>query len=488
MLGSSAMFRTGFGLSAVLAFGALGCQDDKADEGDDPTEYTPDGSDGGDGGEDDGTCGSDDDCTAYVEICEDQVCVEGDRDNTEDDATTLRYGDPSDASTWSAGVLNPVGDVDWFAFESSGAEYIRISSYTDEDIPEHNTVISLYRNNGKLVTLADGHAAGGGLGDADAVIYAYVDQAGTYLVKVEDAAGYWDVGEPYGARDYRYELLLQEWTVNVVEPDGADAMSTAIEVSSVNSWNARGVLIDEPGDLDWIQVRIRTPDAALVIDGNFDLTGSDATPQARLLDADGQVWTDRIGFGLSGIAYVPSIPEGDYLLELGDGAGAGGPNHWFFVHAIGRDASTSYPVEVEDNGPDGTPTPLDQVELETDSGNPYTLAQVEGLGDGPGDEDWFSFTSDFEGGHVVVCLLSGYYGSTALPEISVYDDSDVLLGTVASDGDTYPTAELANLIADRGDYTVRLVHGAETAGHPSDWYRMYVYVADFEVTAYDCPS
>ncbi len=470
-------------LAGVLA----GCSDDKSDggEGDDDAVFSGDG-DGGDGA--DGSCESDDDCAALVEICDAGSCVDGDRDNSEDDAGPLRFGDPDDPASYGAGVLYPAGDVDWFAFESGGGEFVRISSYTDEDNPDHNTVVSVYRNNGKLVTVADGHAAGGGLSDVDAAVYAYLDQAGTYLVKVEDADPYWGTDAAHGARDYRYELLLQEWTANTAEPDSAEAPATGIELVAPNSWSARGVLLEEPGDTDWVLVRVGAPDMALVIDGNFDLSGSDARPRARIFDTTGALWSDRVDFGLDGLAYVPAIPEGDYLVELSDAAGGGGANHWFFVHGIARDQNSTYTVEVEDNGPDGVPNELDPEALETESGNPYTIARVEGLADGPGDEDWFSLRSEYSDGRIVVCLVSGFYGGTALPELEVWDAEGTLLGSVSSDGTGYPTAELDNLPAPVGDYSLRLVHDAAATGAPADWYRMYVYVASFEVTAWDCPS
>lgn len=478
------------GSMLLLALGLLaalpGCADDKGEDGSDEPTTFEDTQGGGD--EEDQSCESDDDCIAFIEICEAGSCVDGDRDNSEDTANTLRFGDPSDTSSWSEGAIFPAGDVDWHAFESAGGEFVRVSTYTDEGNAEHNTVVSIYRNNGKLVTVADGHAAGGGLSSTDAAAYAYLSEAGTYLVKVEDADPYWGTDTAYGARDYSYQLLLQEWTANTSEPDGLDTPSTGIELTATNTWSARGVLIDEPGDTDWVQIRVSAPDMALVIDGNFELSGSEARPRARLLDGEGQLWSDRIDFGVDGIAYVPAIPEGDYFLELSDADGGGSENHWFFVHSIGRDQSSTYGYESEDNGPDGVPDALDQEELETDSGNLYTIARVEGLADAPGDEDRFSFRSDFDDGRIVVCLLSGYYGSTALPELEVVDDEGTVLGSVSADATGYPTAELDNLPAPTGDYTLRVLHGEDSLGQPSDWYRLFVYVASFEVTSWDCPS
>lgn len=447
------------------------------------------GSGGGDDGSGDGACTTDDDCGSG-QICEDEVCVTGDRNNDFEEADPLRFVDGSDESARTTGVINPVGDRDYYAFEADAGDFVRVTSYTDEEDETKDTVVTILRDNGRRLTYANGHAAGGGVSDADSVVYAYIPEAGTYYVLVEDDGTFYEDAEPEGGADYTYSLALTEWTSHTAETDSAESPSSTITISSDRSWSARGVALETAGDVDYIAINLEIDDYDLFVDGNYDLEGSDADPRVRLIDpTSGTVLRDKRQNGLSGSIWYPRLPMGQYLLELSDAAGGGGVDHWFYVHTIAREGESTYAWETESNDTMLLAETLEQEPIETSSGNEYTVSRREGLADVPGDEDWYALTSEYEDGRLVVCLNSTWYGATTAPTVEVYDATGTRLDSVEGESDSavYPTATLANLSAPSGTYYVRVQHAEDVGGTAGDWYRLLVFLASFEVTNYDCP-
>lgn len=457
--------------------------------GDDGMDVTPSDDGAGDGGTTDGECANDDACGSG-QICESGACVDGDRNNSVDEAENLLFGDVDDPSTFGRGTLNPAGDIDYFVIHADGGEFIRVATYTDEEDDTKDTVVTILKDNGKVVTSANGFAAGGGVGDADSVVYAYLSDAGDYFVKVEDDGTYFESGDEFGSRDYTYDIVLTEWSSVTAEPDASDDPRTGISITGANSWSSRGALIGTAGDVDYIALSVEADGFDLSIDGNYDLEGSDIDPHVRLVDAaTGDVLLDRRQNGLYGNAVFWNIPRGSYWIEVSDAEGGGGDNHWMFVHTIARTHDDNYQWESEDNGVDVRATPVDFEALTTDSGNEYTVARIEGMADAPGDEDWFSVQSDFDDGRLVVCLNSTWFGATTAPVLEAYDDSGTLLATITGETDSaaYPTATFTNVSAPTGTYYLRVAHPTDVVGGPGDFYRALVYVASFDVTSYDCP-
>lgn len=478
----------GLGVCAVVLL--VGCTGDEkiADDG---SDAGPDrGGDDSDGGATDGgECADDSDC-GTGRICEPDTCVDGDRNNSVDEAETLLFIDSSDESARTTATLNPAGDQDFYAIHADGGEFVRVTTYTDEEDETRDTVVSILRDNGKLVTYANGHAAGGGLSDADSVVYAYLPDEGTYYVLVEDDATFFGEGEEEGGRDYTYELALTEWTGHTSEPDAVDDPRAGISVSSANAWSARGAVLESTGDVDYVALSMEIDGHDLFVDGNYDLSGSEADPRVRLLDASsGEVLRDKRQNGLAGALWYPNLPSGEYMLELSDAAGGGSSDHWFYVHTLARAHESTYVWETESNDSDSTAEPLEHEPLSTDSGNEYTVARVEGLADFAGDEDWFEVTSEYDDGRFVVCLNSTWYGGTTAPTVELYDAGLALLGSVEGETDSAvnPTAALANLDVPTGTYYLRVQHPPDVGGSAGDWYRALVFVASFNVDSYACP-
>jgi hypothetical protein len=489
------MHRSG-ALALVLAVGCGGDEKIAGEDADaggyefpdsDPSDT--DDTDDTDDSPDSSACSEDADCERG-QICEDDECVAGDRNGDFESADNLRFIDGSDEDEYTYGVINPVGDKDYYAFEADGGEFIRINTYTDEEDDTKDTVVSVFRDNGKRLTYANGHAAGGGLGSTDSAVYAYIPEAGTYYVLVEDDGTFFEDGEPEGGADYNYGLALTEWSSHTAESDSASAPSAFITLSADRSWYARGVVLETPGDIDYIGLDVEIDGYDLYLDGNYDLEGSEADPRVRLIDVStGEVLRDKRQNGLPGSLWYPRLPLGEYLIEVSDFDGGGSAEHWFYVHAIARESDSTYEWEMESNDTVSSAQVMTQDPMETSSGSAYSVSRVEGLADSTGEEDWFEVSSDYEDGRIVVCLNSTWYGATSAPDIELYDASGTLLGEVAGETDSavYPTATIANVSAPSGSYYVRVKHPADQGGTPGDWYRMLVYVASFEVTNYDCP-
>jgi hypothetical protein len=444
-------------------------------------------SDGGDGGS--GACESDEACGSG-QICEAGDCVDGDRNNSPEEAESLRFGDGTDGPE---GQINPAGDLDFYAFEADGGEYIRVSTITagEDEEGTYDTVVSIERANGKLITVADEFATGSGVGGVDSVAFAYIDEPGTYYVVVQDVGSYYEDPEnpEEGARDYTYQVNLMEWDAKTSEPDSAESPLIRLNLTEDRIWTSIGALIDEAGDVDHIGLELGLDGYDLYLDGNRNLDGSDVLPRVALRSVDtGELFLSRVSFGPEGTAFFPALPAGEYAISLDHAEGGGGANDWMFLHVIARETDTSFQAEEEVNDSPAGATPLEAEELETSSGNTYTIARLSGLADLASDEDWFEFEVGYEGAEVVTCLNAGWYGALSAPNLEIYDAGGALLAEGPGlAGLAYPNAAIDGLFVDPGTYHLRVVHPESASGGAGEWYRAYIYVAAFEVDSYACP-
>ena len=413
-------------------------------------------------------CSDDDACAPYG-ICQADVCVDGDRNNDIDEAETLLWEESKN------GVLNPEGDVDFYAFSAEGGEFVRVKSVLDNpDDEDYDTVVVLRDPNGKAVATGDGYPTGGSISNADAVIYAYLASAGTYTIAVQDAADYYGDGST-GERDYGYSILVEEWSQHTSEDGG----SYDIAPETANSWNAIGVLFEEDDDLDMVSIDFPWDNASITIAGAVDLGNSEANVLAELDDGD-DVITRREDLGPGGYAIHPSLDSGMYHLTLSDSAGSG-DDHWFFVFIKMDEADSAYPEEVEDNNTRGDATPLAFDEKTTSDDKLYSYAHIWGDADGGGDDDWFTIDAPYAPSYVVVCAQADAYGSGVIPELELYDGDGTLVGSSADFAGGGPDARVENLELDAGG-TLRV---RSDGSGLDDWYEAIVYVASFSVDSYE---
>lgn len=427
-------------------------------------------------------CVEDGDC-GTGQICEAEVCVDGDRNNTPEEAEPILWGATAE------GVINPDGDVDYFQFEADGGEYLRAVTTVVEG-EDYDTVLTIRKANGKVVTSADAYATGTGVTGEDAVAFAYLDEPGTYTIAVEDvgtASGAAGLGDP----DYAYVLSLEEWGDTTDETDSAESPRLSLDLEDERIWYAAGVLVDSPGDSDWIGLVHLQDGDNLYVDGNEDIQGSDLTPLVRLWGADGVLLGEKENVGPDEYLFYPHLAEGDYTVEITDAGGDGGTNAWMFTHLIVRPDYDGYTFaeEVEPNPDLAAATPLPLTETQNGSGDPYRQGQGLGWIDGEGDEDWYAIDETYPDGGLVLCLTSGFYGSTVAPTVEVLDADGTVLATDTGNLTAYPTANLDNTDTDG---SARYIRVRGDVNGPGAWYRFYVYVASFSVSdyadgGYGCP-
>lgn len=443
----------------------------------------PPSTDSGDSGDtDSGTpaeeCAEDAECSDG-EICEADVCVDGDRDNSVDEATSLLW--ESDG----LGVINPAGDVDFYKFEADGGEFVRIRTVLNYD--DGDTALTLRSPSGKVVASVDNYPTGGTVSTYDAVLYAYLASAGTYTIAVEDIGTYYSGGEPNGNPGYEYTVSLNAWSGHTDESDALDDPSVDVDITSGSSIYPVGVVLEEGGDVDYVDIEFNWEDAGLWVSGMADLGNSDAEPLVRLTTRDGDVLFSKEGLGPDGRGLYPNMTDGHTVLQLTDVDGDGGSNHWFFVFITAEDEGEAYPAEEEPNDESGGATVMDQEERTTSDGLDYSVGYGQGVLDPAGDVDWFRFEGATDG-RLVVCLNSSAYGASVAPTLEVYSSDGELLETAEGDPDTSSggNTTIENLSMDRDLYYLAVRHPDDDGGLDA-WYRFVLYVADFDVETYGCP-
>ncbi len=428
-------------------------------------------------------CADDTDCGAD-QICEAEVCVDGDRNNAPDEATPILWEETL------SGVINPDGDIDYYRFEAEGGEYLRALTALVDDTEDYDTVLTIREANGKTVTSADAYATGTSVTGEDAVAFAYLAEAGTYTIAVEDI-GTASGGVGYGHPEYGYQLTLEEWGDATAETDDADAPRLNLDLSDERIWYSAGVLVGEAGDADYIGIAHIQDGDNLYVDGNEDISGSDLAPLVRLWDPAGNLLGEKANVGPDEYLFYPRLAEGDYVIEVTDAGGDGGANAWMYTHVIVRPDYDGYAfeAEAEPNADAGTASTLPFTTYQNSNGDDYQQAQGLGWIDTDGDEDWFLVDETYTDGGLVLCLMSGFYGSTVAPTVAVYDGDGNLLASDAGSATAYPTANLDNV---SNDGTPRYLRVTGDVSGPGAWYRFYVYVASFDVAdygdgGYGCP-
>lgn len=443
---------------------------------------TTDGGGGDDGGSDgDGVidCEEDGECSAW-EICELSECVDGDRNNSVDEAEGLLWDDAA------AGYINPADDVDYFTFTAEGGEYIRIDVQHESE--EGDTVIVLRNPAGKVHSFVDNHPTGGSVSTYDSVMYTYLDEAGTWSVSVEDVGSYYggDIVS-HGGSDFRYEVRLTEWSRHTDEADSAEDPSVSVEIDGTNTWYSVGALMEEAGDSDWIQLVLNVDNVQLLAGGVVDLDGSSLSPLGRLYDADGNVLSQKAEVGPDGSMLYPFLSRGTYLFELTDADGAGAADAWTYAFFIASDANTAYDDEFESNDELAWANNVELTETESSSGNLYSYGNQFGSIDVAEDVDWFVVEQPYDDAWLILCLTSSPDGSLVAPDIAIYDASGVLLAEEAGNELTDPTATIDELTVGPGTYYFAVSGGADSLGLPGEWYRFTTYAATFQPTSYSCP-
>ena len=423
-------------------------------------------------------CSGDSECSDG-KICEETECIDGDRNNSAEEAEAILWDDSV------SGFINPAGDIDYYTFSAHGGEYIRIT--TEVLFEDGDTVVVLRDPTGQILTWSDDFPTGTAVTSLDSVIYAYLPYEGDYLISVEDYYAF-NNSDEYGHPNYDYTLSLTSWDQVTAEPDEMGDASLTVDMDSVNLWDSVGVHIQEVEDSDWIELNYAPQgdegiSPFLYVSGTINLDGSSLTPQVRLRDENGDVLSDFVGVGPEGVLLYPNMTEGKYWMEIKDENDGGGDDYWTFLFLISRDY-TPYPTETESNDSQETANALEMTTLETSSESEYKVGKYFGELSA-GDVDWFSFSHDYPEGQIVLCLSSAKYGSTTAPFVQITD----LEGNIIVEGDAStdePNFGFQDFVSETGEYFIS-IQDDEAIGLSSDWYQFLVYSTDFEATSYDCP-
>lgn len=440
----------------------LACNGDPKRVGDDDDDVATSG------------CEVDDDCLPFVEICGDAgTCEAGDRDDAFESASPLFLGDDQAKH----GVLATAGDVDTYAYESPGDEWVSVRTVVDDGAAEAglDTYLTLHRANGAIhAQIDDFPVYPFRVTGFDSVLYAYLPEAGTWYVSVQDATTLDPGAEDAYGEDFAYDVLIRE-AFGAVESDSAADPGAALVLPDGDTIFTIGIVVDAPGDVDY--VTIETPgDQALELWSTVGLDGSEAQPVVELYDGDTRVAT-KAGLGPDGwLSWFEAVP-GTYRAELRDAAG-GGPDHWFPLFARTYNPGDNLPFfgdntyvrEAEPNdGTGGLAVPPDPVT--TTGGGDYDAYRVQGRMDAPADEDPWTVTVT-AGDLLSVRCWTDRFGSEAVVAVSLWSGGADFGSSDSSDADDYflvdveapATGAIELRVADAGG-------GVGAAG----WYRCALY-------------
>jgi hypothetical protein len=407
-------------------------------------------------------CDGDSDCEAGS-ICEEEACVEGDRDETPETAGALLWG--ADAE----GEINPAGDVDWYALQADGGELVKITVVTAEEEGGIDSVVSVYTPSGKRHTWEDGHPAGNVSG-ADSMCFTYLPTAGTWYIKVEDQGSFYEE-DPVGGPGEAYTLRVEEVDASIDEPDSALEAGFAYGALDTDTFYTVPVLITEPGDSDWVSFDLPAAGTPTYLIRNAHEEESELVAVVTMRNADGDEVLRATDPTASAPALLPSPAGTRYVVGVTDAAGYGSGDHWTWITVLLRDPLGNAP-EVEPNDDTATATPLDLEDQEPSSGH-WWRAYVRGAVDSGDDADLYSFDATFDGAYVSVYIGAGDYGGLLVPRVELLDASGAVIASVDSteSGDT----DAVNLgPVDSGAYFLRVSAVTDSGAEGGEGY-FYLY-------------
>jgi len=427
-----------------------------------------------------GECETDEEC-ARAHICDVDVCVEGDRDNTFADATVLLLNEDL------TGEIFPEGDLDLYAYESlSGDEWILISTTSDEEDPNGlDTVVTVYAANGAVHHVMDDLGIWG-ITTYDTRMLVYLPTAGTWYIEVQDVST-WLGEEERGDVDWEYTLTVTESSSTTSEPDSLQDPSVDRDLTSGTTIFQYGVNLEEAGDVDHLAISMPWPDAALMVTGPSSLSGSDSEPTVTITNPDGDEVLYLENVGIDGAHAMYLLPKATtYNVAATDARGRGGADHWFvlYIRTYTEGGSndlfgTDYEIEVEPNDSlnDGW-SPV-QDGLIADDGTPYLGARIDGVLDPADDEDWLTLSA-VTGENLSARCWTTDLGSLGAFSIEFTEPNGTYMGGVS--WDQADPLEVYNIaVPADGDYGVRIFSPEGGPYGPGAWYRCVLWNTTWEV-------
>lgn len=413
-------------------------------------------------------CIADSNCEAW-EICEAEVCIDGDRNNAFEEAQAIVK------DVTASEYINPDGDNDYFRYTASGNEWVRIGTTNAGVEGGLNTVVTVYRPNGEVLLTMDEFPTGP-INSYDTLFHAYLAEAGDWIIKVEDISTY-EGGTGIGNKTFSYELEVTSWGSVTSEEDSFSDPSLFFDIESGNTIYGAGVLLEEAGDTDHIRVQLPFEDQPFEVYGITELPGSDSRPKVSLFTTEQVPIAVKEDVGPNGSLNYIFAENTEYRLEAGDVDGGGGSNHWYVLYLRTRaETSTRNQPELEPNNTIDEATVAVQTTV-TDQKPNFDRAYIRGELLEDSDEDWYSMEA-LSGGTLNLYCGSESYGAFGDLAVDIHGPDGTLIQTVTEGGDSTPDAEEVGPL-EAGTHYLRFYSENDTYGL-GVFYRcgMFMYPAE----------
>jgi hypothetical protein len=421
-------------------------------------------------------CAGDDECRPGSICTDDGACAEGDRDNSFADATPIFQETPL------SGMINPEGDIDYYAYTSVGEEWLRIETTPDEVEDGVDTVVSVFNAGGGLHAIEDDFPFGNVSG-FDTVLYVYLPTAGVWYISVEDKSS----NESYSTSDdplegglaYTYTLNLRPMGGATRETDSIGDPSVEIKLDNGSTSFATGVLLEEPGDVDWISMSLPFEHGPIEIRGNAIIpeAGSDAESRVEIYSPSGELVARKDGVGPGGTALYLDTTKDTWMIGASDADGGGGDRHWYVLYLRTREVDyydAQFAVE-----PDDSEAPaLDTTVATTSGGEDYRQVRIAGEFEEIGDVDRFVVEA-LSDEYVSVLCSADSYGSLGDPKVRVIDEDGAELGSGEDGLDRAP--DVYNVQPSSPGYVTVEMSAEDDVVGPSAYYTCMIYLTGFEV-------
>jgi len=415
-------------------------------------------------------CREDNDCGQY-EICEQEECVTGDRDDTIETATPIYQVTGTEDPGVKRALIQEPGDFDHWAYTSPGEEWLRVWTRTNEEDPSGlDTVLTVLAPNGAVHHVMDEFPTGNIRG-FDSLMHVYLPTPGTWTLRVEDRSTWYDGETPRGSIAFEYEIGVEAWGSVSTEPDSAEDPSIEFPMANGTTVYAWGIRLEEPGDVDYTTADMPYGDAPFEVWAPGDIPGSDAEPKVEARDEEGALYLVKEDVGATGNAAYFDGPDTKFQVSVTDVEGRGGPDVWTVLYLRTRAEGTGNPREEEPNDTLGDANLMEQERVE-EGGVTTDRSFLQAAFLAGDTSDWYSF-SVVDGGKLRTSCSSTSFGATGNVDVDLVGPNGEIIDTWTDGNDVAPDVEREGL--GEGLYALRFFERDGLTG-PSVYYRCGVYL------------
>lgn len=352
-----------------------------------------------------------------------------------DDAVALEERENTLGGTFYdfSGVIGEPGDVDYFSFQASAGDWIRLSTDTSEASGDVNTVVTLFDESGDTQLAENNNRITGGGFDSE--IAYRVSETGTYCVRVQDWST-WTNNTPAGGPTFGYRAImvpvdfdLYEFYNEDTEPNDSTAspqsdLTFTVGTTSLQLSTDFAGTFASASDVDVYQWT--APDSALAFNLFFTPSGVDGFGSTlgpgiiNIYQSDGATILAQLDVqkGADRFASVPVVQNETYFIEVMTPAGStAGANDFYYLKFNTRNtvnAQEQLDEAVNDSAatPETAPPEIDGT---------ITRHYVGGLLPVP-DEDWWTFQAPAGATVALACSAWRAGGGTRDALFEIYQD------------------------------------------------------------------